>query len=196
MRHTIKNGIITRRGFLTRSVAATLTLALSSKLSLAATTPTARPKVAAANELAVSFTTSPSGFGRIQRPYVAVWIENASGTPIRTLSLWMLSPPRGTRYLDELRRWYNGATNDPALVPTTTSPTPNPGSYTVVWDGKDDKGSQVDQGDYYVCVESAREHGPYSLVREKVTLATTLFKKALGSNSELKDVGVEFRKHA
>ncbi|GGR07512.1 DUF2271 domain-containing protein [Deinococcus ruber] len=194
MRHTIKNGIITRRGFLTRSVAATLTLALGSKLSLAATA--VRPKVAAANELAVTFTTSPSGFGRIQRPYVAVWIENASGTPIRTLSLWMLSPPRGTRYLDELRRWYSGATTDPALVPTTTSPTPNPGSYTVVWDGKDDKGSVVDQGEYYVCVESAREHGPYSLVREKVTLGTALFKKTLGSNAELKDVGVEFRKHA
>ena len=200
MRHSIKNGLITkepvtRRGFLARGTVAALSLALGSRFGLAATTP-AKPKWSAANELAVTFTTAPSGSGRIQRPYVAVWIEDALGTPIRTLSLWMLSPPRGTRYLDHLTRWYNAAVSTPALVPTTTSPTPNPGTYTVVWDGKNDKGGVVDQGDYYVCAESAREHGPYSLVREKVTLAGTLFKQKLGADSELKDVAVEFRKHA
>lgn len=193
MRHTISNGLITRRGFLARSGVAAISLALGSRFGLAAT---ARPKWTAANELAVTFTTAPSGSGRIQRPYVAVWIENAGGTPVRTLSLWTLNTPRGNRYLDELRRWYGAVGSDPALTPTSTGPTPNPGSYTVVWDGKNDKGALVEQGDYYVCVESARQNGPYSLVREKVTLGSALFKQKLGTNAELKDVAVEFRKHA
>ena len=47
-----------------------------------------------------------------------------------------------------------------------------------------------------MCVESARQNGPYSLVREKVTLGSALFKQKLGTNAELKDVAVEFRKHA
>ncbi|GAA4003643.1 DUF2271 domain-containing protein [Deinococcus rubellus] len=195
MRHSIKNGLITRRSFLTRGVAAALSLALSSKLGLAATT-SAKPKWVAANELTVTFTTALSGFGRVQRPYVAVWIEDALGNPIRTLGLWMLSPPRGIRYLEHLTRWYSEAVGTPSLVPTITSPTPIPGTYNVVWDGKNGKGSLVDQGDYYVCVESARQNGPYSLVREKVTLGEALFKQKLGADGELKDVTVEFRKHA
>ena len=164
MRHTISNGLITRRGFLARSGVAAISLALGSRFGLAAT---AGPKWTAANELAVTFTTAPSGSGRIQRPY-----------------------------LDELRRWYGAVGSDPALTPTSTGPTPNPGTYTVVWDGKNDKGALVEQGDYYVCVESARQNGPYSLVREKVTLGSALFKQKLGANAELKDVAVEFRKHA
>ena len=202
MRHTIKNGIVTRRGFLARSAAAALSLALGGMLGRAAAAAPAstssRAKWNAADELAVSFTTQPgsSGFGRVQRPYVAVWIEDSAGKPIRTLSLWMLTPPRGTRYLQDLTRWYSAASADSAMLPTTTSPTPTPGSYTVVWDGKTDKGVLAAQGDYFVCVESAREHGPYSLVRSKVSVSGTPFKQKLGSDSEIKDVSVELRRRA
>ncbi|WP_407572620.1 DUF2271 domain-containing protein [Deinococcus altitudinis] len=196
MRHTIKNGIVTRRHFLVHSAVATLSLALGSRLGLAAAG-TSKAAWTTANELAISFTTfSSSTFGRVQRPYVVVWIEDASGTPVRTVSLWMLNPPRGTRYLDELRRWYSAASTDNALLPTTTSPTPVAGSYTVVWDGKNDKGASVSQGDYFVCVESAREHGAYSLVRQRITVGAVPFKKSLGANAELKDVAVELRKRA
>lgn len=196
MRHTLKNGLVTRRHFLAHSAVATLSLALGSRLGFASAS-SPKPAWTAANELAIRFTTfSSSTFGRVQRPYVVVWVEDASGMPIRTVSLWMLNPPRGTRYLDDLRRWYSAARDDAALLPTTTSPTPVAGTYTVVWDGKNDKGTLVNQGDYYVCVESAREHGAYSLVRQKVTLGTVLFKKSLGADAELKDVAVEFRKRA
>jgi len=147
-------------------------------------------------ELAVTFTTFASTGGRYQRPYVAVWIEDASGKPVRTVSLWMLNPPRGNRYLDELRRWFTAASSTPALTGTTTSPTRQPGTYTVVWDGKDDQGKAVPQGAYTVNVESAREHGPYSLTSARVTLAATPLKQNLADNAELKDVKVEYRKHA
>ncbi|MFC4454697.1 DUF2271 domain-containing protein [Deinococcus sonorensis] len=194
MRHTIKNGRITRRSFLIHSTVASLSLALGGRFASAQA---AKPKWNAAMELAVTFTTVDSGTGRYQRPYVAVWIEDAAGTPVRTLSIWMLSPPRGTRYLDELRRWYGEATDNPVLTNgTTSSPTRPAGTYTVTWDGKTDKGALVNQGDYYVCVESVREHGPYSLVRGKVTLASAPLTHKLPDDSELKGVSVELRKHA
>jgi len=194
MRHTIKNGVVTRRGFLARSAAAAATLALGRFAGAAA--PTKAAPWNAAMELAVTFTTFASTGGRYQRPYVAVWIEDASGKPVRTVSLWMLNPPRGNRYLDELRRWFTAASSTPALTGTTTSPTRQPGTYTVVWDGKDDQGKAVPQGAYTVNVESAREHGPYSLTSARVTLAATPLKQNLADNAELKDVKVEYRKHA
>ena len=42
-----------------------------------------------------------------------------------------------------------------------------PGAYKIVWDGNDDKKAPVVQGDYFVCIEAAREHGPYEIVREQ-----------------------------
>ncbi|WP_226991530.1 DUF2271 domain-containing protein [Deinococcus gobiensis] len=65
------------------------------------------------------------------------------------------------------------------------SATRNPGSYAVAWDGKSDKGAALPQGDYYVCLETAREHGPCSLVREQLTVGAGSFKKTLGTNNDL-----------
>ena len=39
-----------------------------------------------------------------------------------------------------------------------TSPTRNPGRYTVVWDGRDDLGEFVSQGEYFVCLETIRRN--------------------------------------
>jgi len=152
-------------------VAAGLALALGSRLSWTGAA-ASKPAWNSSMEFAISFTTFASTGGRYQRPYVAVWIEDASGTPVRTVSLWMLQSARGERYLDELRRWYNEAQSSGTLEGTLTGPTREAGRYTVVWDGRNDKKALVPQGDYYVCVESAREHGLYGLVRDKLTLGT------------------------
>lgn len=190
----------TRRHFLERalkvSAAAAATLSLS-RLGVASAA-TAPAKVAAAlpgsMELAVNLTlAAPSGF-RYNRPYVAVYIEDAQGNPVRTLSLWA-ETSRHARYISELRRWFSQSSD---LVPTVSSSTRNPGSYVLVWDGKTDAKKQAAQGDYFVCVENAREHGPYGLVREKVTLGAAPLKKTLDSSgdTDLSSVTVDYRKKA
>ena len=50
----------------------------------------------------------------------------------------------------------------------------SPGVYNVVWDGRDEKKALVPLGDYYVCIEAAREHGPYELIRESVAIGKTV----------------------
>ena len=211
MRHIIKNGRITRRGVLTGSLLLSLTALLIGSFGLATgNTPAGAVNASASKagglkvdqksawnpafELSVSFTTSASSTGQYESPYVAVWIENASGVPVRTLGLWMLNTSRGVRYLSHLSRWVNAAQSAGTLAGTQTSPTRMASTYTLVWDGKDDKKVPLPQGDYVLCIESARQEGPYSLLEEKISVGAVPFKKALSPNGELTNVSAEFRK--
>jgi hypothetical protein len=130
----------------------------------------------------------PNG-GRYNRPYIAVWLENSAGKSVRTLAVWV-QPGKGSRWYPDLRRWFG---SNAALVDTISSPTRMPGKYNLVWDGKSDKGALLDQGEYYVCIEAAREHGTYQLIREKLSFANTPFKKEFKGNIEIKEASLEFR---
>ncbi len=188
------NPLLTRRGFLARSAAAALTVALG-RLGTAGAQ-AATPRFSGAMELAVNFTLTPPTSGRAQRPYIAVWLENSSGQPVRTLSLWVNTSGRGQRYIRELRRWFQDTQGGGPLIDAVSSPTRMPGQYSVSWDGRDDRGAPVALGEYALCIEYAREHGPYDLIREKVTLGNAPFRKALPGNAEVGEVSVEYRTRA
>jgi hypothetical protein len=148
-------------------------------------------------ELAVDFEVIAPNTGRYKRPYVAVWIEDASGLPIRTLALWVSK----SRWIPDLRRWYNNEQSRKTqyggdLVSLVSGPTRLPGKYNVVWDGINDAGYAVAQGNYYVCVEMAREHGPYLLIREKMTLSAEAVSDTFAGSDELGDVNVDYRERS
>ena len=146
----------------------------------------------ATKEVAVAFKyVAADSVGRMPNPYVAVWIENAAGAAVRSISL-NYQVGRGDRYLPDLTRWFRTA-RATAAVETISSATRVPGAYKIVWDGMDDKHAPVLQGDYFVCVEAARERGPYELVREQVTIGSAPFVKSLVAKGELQDVTVELR---
>ncbi len=130
----------------------------------------------------------PNG-GRYNRPYIAVWLENAAGKSVRTLAVWVQAG-KGERWHQDLRRWFQSNAD---LISTTSSPTRMPGTYKLVWDGKSDKGILLEQGDYFVCIEAAREHGTYQLIREKISFTSAGFSKVLTGNEEIKGAKVEFR---
>lgn len=183
-----------RRGFLGRAAAATLALALGRLGALAqGSGTTATAKTLGNMELAVTVEIAAAEGGRYHRPYVAVWIEDEDGKPVRNLSLWAQTTGRGPRYLPELRRWFRSNAD---LADTISSATRNPGRYTLVWDGKTDRGAAAEPGTYHVCVESAREHGPYGLVREAVTLGAAAQKKQFGGDGDIAGVALEYRKRA
>lgn len=181
----------TRRTFLHKLAAAgaalTLARVLPGNLASAAT---GKPWTAGM-ALDVNFTVATQASGRIKRPYVAVWIENESGDTVRNLSVWVQQSRLNPRWLAELRRWTRQNTE---LLGTVSSATRNPGSYAVQWDGKTDRGALAEQGDYYVCIETAREHGPYSLVRGKVTVGASAFKKTLGADNDIEAASVAYAK--
>jgi len=182
---------ISRRSFLAR-VTTTLAVLTFARKSLAQTDKAALPS---SMELAVNFSIIVSSAGRYNRPYVAVWLEDAQGLPVRTLSLWA-DTGRGLRYLEHLTRWFRDTSGGGDLISTVSSPTRNPGSYSLTWDGKSDKKAALPQGDYYFCLESARERGPYTLVREKITLTDKGFTKKLEGSQDIGGIALDYRKRA
>ena len=154
---------------------------------------------ATAMELAVGFEIFRVEGGRYQRPYVAAWVEDKDGFPVRTLLLWLLQSEKGQRWLPDLRRWHRGdqirrLAEDKDLVATVSGATRNPGKYSVVWDGKDDQGAPVKPGTYTFYLESAREHGAYQLMKHEFTVGGPPFTAPLKDADELKGVTLEYRK--
>ena len=184
---------LSRRGFLIRTAGIALGLTLSKLGALAQSGAAAQPALL---PLTVNFTLLPPDAGRYQRPYIAVWIEDAAGNPVRTLALWANLNGRGQRYVRELRRWYQDTQGGGGLSDTVSGPTRLPGQYSVVWDGKTDRGTPAGKGDYFVCLEYAREHGPYDLIRQPLTLGAAPFSKPLPPATEIGDVSVAYRKPA
>lgn len=150
------------------------------------------PAFPAGAQLQVDFTyTAADGGSRVRNPYIAVWVETADGELVQTLSLWYKS--REAKYLDHLKRWYNAESallgaGGPDNIATISSATKAPGSYQVAWDGTDVNGVAVAQGEYVLCVEAAREHGPYQLVSGPITIGAEAFEVALDDNGELSGV--------
>ena len=159
------------------------------------------PKFDPKYELAVDVEIAPQEGFRTHRPYVAVWVEDKDGKSVRTLSLWVETDRRGPRWIPDLRRWWRDA-QSPAtaaggdLIQTTSSATRNPGKYQVVWDGKNDKGALVDQGEYTLFIEAAREHGTYQLVTQKLRIGKAPFKARYDGNPELAGGTIDLRKRS
>lgn len=164
----------------------------------ATTTPAAQVSAAdafpAGAELQVSFTYSAAG-DRVRNPYVAVWVETPAGDMVQTISLWLLT--NKTRYLDHLTRWYNaestlldaGGTNN---LDARAGATRGAGDYQVVWDGTDVDGRPVAKGDYVLCIEAAREHGPYELITGPITIGDSAFTTKLDDSGELSNASAAF----
>lgn len=147
----------------------------------------------AGGELVVNFsyTSSESG-GRVHNPYIAVWVEDADGEMIDTISLWMKSDK--AKYLRELTRFSEGEStyvDAGGDLDAVTSATRQAGAYSVAWDGTGIDGSPVAQGSYFICIEAAREHGPYELIREAFTVGAEGFTQALADNGELGAASIE-----
>ena len=188
-----------RRGALARLAGVALSLTGLTAFRRA-TTPAgvAAPKWDDRFELAVDLEIAPQQGYRYHRPYVAVWVEDANGKPVRTLSVWVNTSGRGPRYIRELRRWFTMERDQedaggPDLITTVSSATRLPGQYTVTWNGRDDRGNVVDQGAYRVVIEAAREHGSYQLMQQDLTLGAKPVAADLGSNEEIGRARVEYR---
>lgn len=147
----------------------------------------------AANEMAISFSfvADAAAGGRFHNPYVAVWIEDAAGAAVRSISL-NYQIGRGDKWLPTVTRWFRTA-KPTAAVETISSATKVPGAYKLAWDGMNDKKQPVALGDYFICIEAAREKGPYQIVREQVSVGAAPFAKPLAAKGELQDVSVELR---
>jgi thiamine biosynthesis lipoprotein ApbE len=132
---------------------------------------------------------------RTRRPFVAVWVEDKDKFPVRTVALWFDK----ARWLPELRGWYHGdrlrnMAEGSDITSTVSSATRSPGKYTLVWDGKDNKGKYVKPGKYTVFIEAAREHGTYQLIRQEMDFSGTPKQITLPGNVEITSASLDYHK--
>jgi hypothetical protein len=176
----------------------------TTKKKVVNSTPTTKPRGAATGpafsdtqEMVVTWTYAANGGGRIHNPYVAVWVENATGAPVAIVHLeFQLN--RGDKWLKDIKRWSRA---DEALVAlgatssseTTTQGTRLPGTYSTVWNGKNAQGAPVPHGTYTVWVEAAREKGPYQYAKDTIVISDAPIKTVFKPVDELTAVSVELR---
>jgi thiamine biosynthesis lipoprotein len=114
------------------------------------------------------------GAGRVERPYLAIWIEDKDKVPVRTLTV--LYRPAEARFLADLRAWYRSdrlraMAEGTDILGSVSSATRSAGKYTFKWDLKDQQGQAVKPGTYTVNIEAAREHGTYQVMRQAIDVA-------------------------
>ena len=148
-------------------------------------------------ELAVEFEIARVDGQRYRRPYIAVWIEDTDKFPLRTLALWV----EKSRWWPDLKSWYRGdrmraMAEGTEITATVASATRAPGKYTVKWDGKDSQGKAVKPGRYAVCIEAAREHGTYQLIRHEMEFNGMAQSVPLKGNVEIAVANLAYRKVA
>ena len=126
---------------------------------------------------------------RYRPPYVAIWITDARRQLVRGLSL------RGdqTRWQEENYVWWRRyARKVPALVDALSQPSPLPGRYPIVWDGRDDFGQGVPRGTYTLNIEAAREHGDHTLVQIPLELGNADLDETHPAEGELGRIHVRY----
>ena len=148
-------------------------------------------------ELVVQLELSRFEGRRASRPYVAVWIEDAEKYPVRTLALWS----NGGRWLEDLKGWYRSdqlrvLAENTELTPSVSSATRPAGKYTLKWDGKDNSGKFVKSGKYTICLEAAREHGTYQIMRQELDCNGTAAKVDLKGNVEIASAALDYHHKA
>ena len=132
----------------------------------------------------------PTMGGRYRRPYVAIWVEDADGKVVRTVTVWGNNP----RWISTLSGWWKVGKEDAKLVKAVTRATRAPGKYEVAWDGKDDAGKALPQGTYKIYVEVHREHGKDVTQSGKLECKAEAAKLTLEKNAETAETTVEYAK--
>lgn len=153
---------------------------------------TAQPlHAAAANSpeaLSISFSLPEIQTGQYQRPYTAVWVEDASGKAVKTLAVWH----GDKKWLKDLRRWWRktGRYQD-GDIDGATGATKGPGQYSLSWDGTDSAGKPVAEGEYQLVLEASREHGSRTLLKQKFMLPDSSKTYRIKAGKELGPATIE-----
>lgn len=146
------------------------------------------PTLPANAAVTIDFTYAATG-GMIKNPYIAVWIQDAMGRYVDTVSLWY-QKGKGDRWLPDMRAWTSASGGRDTSM---SSATRTAGAYSVVWDGKDAAGNKVAAGEYVVYIECAREKGPYSVTSVPITCLSAPSAATASDKGEISRVAVTYK---
>ena len=120
-----------------------------------------------------------------ERPYLSIWVSDASCRPIKNLLIL------GTD--DQWARtnsvwWSRVGRRTVVPVSNVTRPTRQPGKYDLAWDGRDDDGNIIMQGNFVLMVEASREHGGHTYLSIPFSLEEGVSDYQLKGEDELGDL--------
>lgn len=125
---------------------------------------------AAAGEIELSVEIPRLRVSEYHNPYVAIWVEDASGKVVANLDVWYdvdLRGEDGAKWLSDLRTWWRRAGRSLRLPANGISgPTQAPGRHTMTYAEGARPLGRLAPGSYRLQVEAAREVGG----REVVTI--------------------------
>lgn len=123
---------------------------------------------AAANQMQLSVEIPRLRVSEYHNPYVAIWIEDASGKVAANLDVWYdvdLRGEDGAKWLSDLRTWWRRAGRGLRLPADGVSgPTQAPGRHTMRFTEGARPLARLAPGSYKLRVEAAREVGGRELV--------------------------------
>ena len=138
--------------------------------------------------LSITFSLPEIHTGQYQRPYTAVWVEDASGKAVKTLAVWH----GDKKWLKDLRRWWRKTGRyQEGDIDGATGATKGPGQYSLSWDGTDSTGQPVTENEYLLVLEASREHGSRSLLKQKFTLPDSSKTYRIKAGKELGPATIE-----
>ena len=153
--------------------------------------PVAMAGAAHAGTLEVSVEIPKLNVAEYHRPYIAIWIEDASGKVAGNLSVWYdlkLKDQEGEKWLKDIRQWWRRTGRELDLpIDGVSSPTKPPGRNTVKFDTASAPFANLAPGDYKLIVEASREVGGKELVEIPFKWAPDV--EATGSASGKTELG-------
>ena len=126
--------------------------------------------------------------GNAKRPYLVLWIENAQGQPVRTVTLW----GNKAKYFKDLPAWWRFAKDDAENIGDVSRATRNFGRYSIQWDGRDDQGEPLPPGPYNITLEVTREHGTHARRSVKIECGNNPAKAVIQAGSEFEECPVTY----
>ena len=107
-------------------------------------------------EVSLSYTIPDLRHSDYERPYIAIWVSDSEGRPIRNLMLH----GGDQQWARTNSVWWSRVGRRSGLeAGHVTRPTRGPGEYQLSWDGTNDDGVVMPPGDYRLYFEASREHG-------------------------------------
>lgn len=124
------------------------------------------------------------------KPYVAIWIEGADETAVKTLAVWYdLKNPKGegANWLKDVRQWWRKSGRSTGAPAAISGPTKAPGKQQIVIPAA--RLADLKPGAYTLVVEAAREVGGREVVKVPFTWPAKGTQSASGAGtSELRAI--------
>ena len=122
-----------------------------------------------AAELSIKLELPQLQVAEYHRPYLAVWLEPATGGPATQLAVWYDQKKKdngGTKWLKDLRQWWRKGGRDLSMpLDGVTSATRAPGMHTLTYVVGKSPLETLPAGEYVLQVEASREGGGREVVK-------------------------------